>query len=296
MIIREIQEFAQIRYKARAYMCYLFSRNIPNKLPGVSKQSITSGFEKMAHEIDNFEAFYILDKNGIQIDDNISVTKDHHVGKGDDRSNRAYYYRAVREKRCVLTDPYPSSLTNDLCVTASVPIYDDNKELKFIACADIALYEILKLTAPNSIYGYFGKFTKTIYSLFAIGLFMVVLFLFYLGIKSLWNSSIGDITVEEMFEATIILTLALAIFDLVKAIFEEEVLGQSQNKEGNQKTMVRFLASIIIALAIEALMLVFKFSITAPDHILYAVYLIGGVAILIISLSIYIHHSKKEQE
>lgn len=28
MVIREIQQFAEVRYRARAYMCYLFSRNI----------------------------------------------------------------------------------------------------------------------------------------------------------------------------------------------------------------------------------------------------------------------------
>lgn len=42
MLIKEIQEFQQIRYKARAYMCYLFNRNIPNNLPGVSAELIHS--------------------------------------------------------------------------------------------------------------------------------------------------------------------------------------------------------------------------------------------------------------
>jgi hypothetical protein len=61
--------------------------------------------------------------------------------------------------------------------------------------------------------------------------------------------------------------------------------------------MVRFLGSIIIALAIEALMLVFKFAITDPVHIVYAVYLIGGVSVLIIGLAIYVKLvSHKEDE
>ncbi len=36
MLIKEIQEFSDIRYKARAYLCYLFDRNIPNNLPAWS--------------------------------------------------------------------------------------------------------------------------------------------------------------------------------------------------------------------------------------------------------------------
>lgn len=293
MIVREIQEFADIRYKARAYMCYLFTRNIPNYLPGVSIEAIKAGFEKMAYEVGEFEAFYILDKNGIQLEDNFSIKEKLVTGKGENRSNRAYYYKAVKEKRCILTDPYPSVLTNDLCVTASYPVYNDEKELKYIVCADVSLNDLLKMTDPSSMDSYFGRFTKTVYSFFAAALFSICLFLFFLGIRSLVLGSIDNLSVEDMFESTIILTLALAIFDLVKAIFEEEVLGHSKGRDGDSKTMVKFIASIIIALAIEALMLVFKFAITAPDHIIYAVYLISGVAIMIISLSVYIFTSKK---
>ena len=86
------------------------------------------------------------------------------------------------------------------------------------------------------------------------------------------------------------MTLSLAIFDLVKAIFEEEVLGKEKKEgagEGHQ-TMIRFLGSIIIALSIEALMLVFKFALTDPAQLVYAVYLITGVALLLVSLSIYV--------
>jgi putative Mn2+ efflux pump MntP len=56
--------------------------------------------------------------------------------------------------------------------------------------------------------------------------------------------------------------------------------------------MVRFLGSIIIALSIEALMLVFKFAITDPEKLLYAMYIIGGVSMLLITLAIYIKFTK----
>jgi len=101
-----------------------------------------------------------------------------------------------------------------------------------------------------------------------------------------------------MFKATILLTLSLAIFDLVKAIFEEEVLGK-EKKEGSgdgHQTMIRFLGSIIIALSIEALMLVFKFAITQPEKLISAVYLIGGVTALLAGLSLYIYVNKVDKK
>ena len=97
-----------------------------------------------------------------------------------------------------------------------------------------------------------------------------------------------------MFEATILLTLSLAIFDLVKTIVEEEILGRHKehNVSGPHKTMVRFLGSIIIALSIEALMLVFKFAITDPNKLIYSLYIMLGVSSLLITLAVYIKFTK----
>ena len=100
-----------------------------------------------------------------------------------------------------------------------------------------------------------------------------------------------------MFEATILLTLALAIFDLVKTIFEEEVLHPNDQKSKDiHRTMIKFLGSIIIALAIEALMLVFKFALMGPEKIIYSVYLLGGVALLLFGLAFYLKSTENRKE
>ena len=80
MVIKDIQRFSDTRYN-------LFSRNLPNHLPGVSLASIKSGFEKISREIENFDAFYVLDENGIQLENAISLNKKYEVGEGEDRSN-----------------------------------------------------------------------------------------------------------------------------------------------------------------------------------------------------------------
>ncbi len=293
MLSHQIQQFSQVRYKARAYMCYLFNRNIPNNLPEPKLESIISGLEKIADESRSFEALYVLDAKGEQITDNISsleLKKD--TAKGKDRSNKAYYYRAAKEGRCVMTDPYPSGLTNDLTVTASEPVFNDKNELLYVVCMDISLKDLLKMVAPTHLDVFFGRGVELVYGLFSLALFLVALALFYHGVEGMFSSiiSLQKMNIKEMFESTIILTLALAIFDLVKTIFEEEVLGRRQAEVNSSihKTMVRFLGSIIIALAIEALMLVFKFSMTEPQNIIHAVYLLGGVTLLLIGLSIYL--------
>jgi hypothetical protein len=301
MIIQEIQEYASIRTKARAYLCYIMSRNIATlNLHENAKENLEKQLKSLQKSLPQAEVLYAIDTNGIQIIDNVSKNpKLHGKRKGYDRSDRAYYYRTFKEHRCVLTDPYPSLESNNMVVTSSFPIYDEENNLLFIICVDIQLKNILKMILPSSVDSLFGKFSKMVYTAFSIALALVALLLFVKGIGSFLGLGldIKSIDINEMFKATILLTLSLAIFDLVKAIFEEEVLGKEKQEgsgDGHQ-TMIRFLGSIIIALSIEALMLVFKFAITQPEKLASAVYLIFGVTALMIGLSIYIKVNKIEK-
>ncbi|MGC9351631.1 MAG: PDC sensor domain-containing protein [Sulfurovum sp.] len=299
MVVKEIQEYAQIRTKARAYLCYILSRNISKHIEGGIDQ-VLRNIDTLQKALPQAEVIYVLDGKGEQVVDNVSMTDTlHGFGKGEDRSNRAYYYRTMSEHRCILTDPYPSLVSNHLVVTSTFPIYDQQGKLLYIICVDINLKDILRMVHPSSVDSTFGTLSKVTYAAFCIALFAVALFFFFKGISSFmgFGFDITKIDINEMFKATILLTLSLAIVDLVKAIFEEEVLGhEKRDGKGGHQTMIRFLGSIIIALSIEALMLVFKFAITDPSHLLPAVYLIGGVTSLIIGLSIYLKFSRESED
>ncbi len=291
MTIKEIQEFAQVRPKVRAYLCYIIGRNISTTLHDKRDKELQKALEKLREALPQSEAIYVLDANGIQITDNLSPDKVlSGIGKGEDRSDRAYYYKTVREHRCKLTDPYPSLLTNELVVTATFPIYDEEGGLLMIVCVDISLKNVLRIVNPSSVDSTFGLFNKWVYAVFSVALFGIAILLFIKGVMSfgiIW----GDIDIHSIFKSTILLTLSLAIVDLVKAIFEEEVLGKEKQRGTHDEihqTMIKFLGSIIISLSIEALMLVFKFALTDPAKLVYAVYLLGGITGLIIGLSIYL--------
>lgn len=301
MKIQEIQEFSEVRAKARAYLCYIIGRNISNTIQNGDIQTVLSKLDGLNDTIDKAEAIYALDPNGIQMIENISKNKNlKAMGKTTDRSDRAYYYKTVEEHRCTLTEPYPSLVSNIMVVTASFPIYDEEDNLLCIICVDISLPNILRMVHPSSIDSFSGTLSKIAYTSFSLALAAVSLLLFVKGISAFlhFGLDLTAININEMFKATILLTLSLAIFDLVKAIFEEEVLGKEKKdgtSEGHQ-TMIRFLGSIIIALSIEALMLVFKFALTDPEKLEYAVYLITGVSFLLVSLSIYIKLNRTDSK
>ena len=300
MVVQDIQQYSEIRPKARAYFCYLFHKNLPNHLPSVSVETLTSRLLKIRGDLKELEAAYLLDAKGNQVTPTYLKSGKKEEDIGENRSTRAYYYRAMHERRCTITDPYPSLLNDELTVTASEPIFDEHGEIVYVACIDLPLAEVLRIAHPLASETAAGRFFKIIYAIFSVALSFVALLLFVKGIEGFLAYGLGHydkIEIKDIFEATILLTLSLATFDLVKTLFEEEVLGRSKKDPASDihKTMVRFLGSIIIALSIEALMLVFKFAMTAPEMLINAIYIIGGVAVLIVSLAVYIRFTHEKE-
>lgn len=300
MVVQDIQQYSEIRPKARAYFCYLFHKNLPNHLPSVSIETLTARLLKIRGDLKGLEAAYLLDAKGNQVTPTYLKNGKKEEDVGENRSTRAYYYRAMHERRCTITDPYPSLLNDELTVTASEPIFDEHGEIVYVACIDLPLAEVLRIAHPLASETAAGRFFKIIYAIFSVALSFVALLLFVKGIEGFLAYGMGHydrIEIKDIFEATILLTLSLATFDLVKTLFEEEVLGRSRKDPASDihKTMVRFLGSIIIALSIEALMLVFKFAMTAPEMLINAIYIIGGVAVLIVSLAIYIRFTHEKE-
>lgn len=287
-----MKKFLEGRKKAKDYFCNLFAKHMLNKLSSVTKEKLLSSLLEIKSSLNNPAGIYILDANGLQA----TPTYIRHQQINDigvDRSEQSYFYRAIRTGKCDITDPYPSH--GGLCVTVSQPIYS-NDELLYVACLDMPIEEVLQIAKLDTFEQSSMYFFKFSYALFSISLMAVALLLFIKGVQSFF---LNDITpdhfqIEFVFEATILITLALAIFDLSKTLIEEEMLGKNKDNHisGPHKTMVKFLGSIIIALSIEALMLVFKFAITSPDKIIYAMYIVGGVAMLLIGLAIYIKFTK----
>ncbi len=296
MVALDIQKFSESRTKARAYFCYLFSKNIPNKLPSISLNMVSAGLLKIKSELETCDGVYVLDNSGAQVSPSYTIHGNIDEDIGKMRSDRAYYYRAVKEKRCTMTDPYPSLINGNLTITISQPICDKDGNLLYIACLDMPLAEVLKISTLNHVDTLFNTFFKYAYALFSVALLGIALMLFLKGTESFMKHGImpSHFEIKEMFNSTILLTLSLAIFDLAKTLIEEEFMGRLKERDvsGPHKTMVRFLGSIIIALSIEALMLVFKFAISSPSELIYATYILAGVGILIVSLAIYIKFTK----
>ena len=296
MLIREIQEFQKIRKDARAYFCYLLQRNLPNRLPNIAIDVVYEGLNRIVHEISEANVAYILDAGGKQISKMIA-TKDKYKDFAIEfnQSNRTYFYKAVKEKKCILTDPYPSLIGGEMVVSAAMPIFNDKGELLYVAVIDLPLDELLKFVHQEKGDKWAHNFNRIVYGIFATALFAICMLLFIDGIKMFFAYSLNSIDIKKMFESTILITLSLALFDLVKTLLFEEVIGEKdEHPLAIHKTMIKFLGSIVIALAIEGLMLVFKFAMISPQKLLYAAALLASVTFLLIVLAYYMKNVGKD--
>ena len=295
MLIREIQEFQKIRKEARAYFCYLLERNLPNRLPNIGVDVVYEGLKRIINELPEANVAYILDARGKQISEIITLKESLKQNIEFNQSNRTYFYKAVKEKKCILTDPYPSLIGGKMVISAAAPVFNDRGDLLYVAVIDIPLDKLLKFIHKQRGDTFIHNINRGVYAVFALALFAICVLLFFNGIKMFFMYTLSTIDIKKMFESTILITLSLALYDLVKTLLFEEVIGEKEEHPlAIHKTMIKFLGSIVIALAIEGLMLVFKFAMIAPGKLMYAALLLGAVTFLLIGLAYYMKSVGKD--
>jgi hypothetical protein len=239
---------------------------------------------------------YLLDNNGKQISpiikkDGKTVSMRHQTGM--DRSQRPYFKKAKKQEHEVtVSKPYFSSIGRKLCVSAVMPC---GKSEKVYVVVDIDLREIIEFLMGDTLRGHFNPLFKVVYSLIAIGLFSIVGVLLFSAfseiIKMFTEIHVGDDLYLKPFSVIIFLTLALAVFDLGKTTIEEEVLMHKDifRHSSTRRTITRFIAAILIAVSIEALLLMFKSALGDGKNIQAAVWMMFSAIGLLVGLGIYVY-------
>lgn len=204
---------------------------------------------------------------------------------GTDKSHLLSRIR-FRDDNIYISNSYISSVTATPFLTI---VFHFGKEYLVY---DFELYTLLKEFMLIKGDKRFSRFTQSFYAFFGFVLVLFSITLVSSAIYIIYNLLFveHEELLSGIFHSIIALTLGLAIFDLAKTILEHEVFYKELSRNNNleNKLLARFLVSIIIALSIEALMVVFKIVLSDYSKMLYAFYLIAGVGVMIVSLSIFI--------
>ncbi len=152
------------------------------------------------------DLIYTLDQNGIQTSDNISNEKNprhtrraaltletrqrdnigreekpHHTasGQGRDRGQRPYFILARNKDKIAVTEPYLSSASNKLCMSAVVQLHDKATAQPGYLVLDFDLAKTIAFFMGDSSRDRFQPLFKSIYVLIVLWLFSVVAVLLY---------------------------------------------------------------------------------------------------------------------
>lgn len=253
-----------------------------------------NSFKKLYNTFISLELIYIVDKNTKkQISPNIFKKRNDNSKINESREYLIKKLHIEDGEDTAFTAPYKSAATNNLCITMSKKIGD---KIYFLDFNLVALMQRLELIDANS---FFRTMTKSFYALTGFSMAILSTFIIFYAMYSFISSFFlsEDISIEAIFRPIISLTLGLAVFDLAKTVLEQEVFFKSYSKNTKLeiKTLTKFLISIIIALSIEALMVVFKIAIEDYDKMINAFYLITSVSIFIIALSLFVYLTKKKR-
>ncbi|GAB6070157.1 PDC sensor domain-containing protein [Thiomicrorhabdus hydrogeniphila] len=231
----------------------------------------------------SLELIYVSDEQFNQTSANIFKNKllTSAIGK-----NRSYLAAQMinKDEGFSISEPYMSSATGEACITLMVL---KDKHYFFF---DFNLSSLLSHFGLVERHPTFNFITKAFYLGIGVSLMffsvMSIGYAFYDYLLQFSNPS--QYSLESVFKPIIALTMGLAIFDLAKTLLEREVVYKNySDKKDEARLLSKFLTAIIIALSIEALMVVFKTALNDPTQMLYALYLIIGVALIILSLAVY---------
>ncbi|WP_415396375.1 hypothetical protein [Sulfurimonas sp. CS5] len=208
--------------------------------------------------------------------------------------NREYLLNKMEfdESNIAISHPYISSATGETCITVAKK---ENGKMYFL---DFNISILLQRLGLIEVHQGFNFVSKSFYFLTANIMMVLALFTIGYSVYEFISSLLfkDGLSIEAIFKPVIALTLGLAIFDLAKTVLAQEVVFKSYSKNSNEeyRVLTKFSITIIIALLIESLMVVFKIAIDDYSHMIHAFYLIGGVSILIVALGLFIYFTKKK--
>lgn len=249
------------------------------------------------------DLIYTLDAKGVQVSENIAPdAKASRIvsGLGRNRSQRPYFIAAQQSEAVAITEPYLSSASHLLCVSAAQKITDESGTVLGFLVVDIDLGDVIEFLMGDRQRRRYQPWFKAVYGLIVLGLFAVVAVLLFIAANELFQlifrSGHVDATLKP-FSIIIFLTLALAVFDLGKTMIEEEVLMHKDifRHSSTRRTITRFIAAILIAVSIESLLLMFKSVLGDAEHLRDAVAMMAAAIGLLIGLGIYVYLGAKAE-
>jgi hypothetical protein len=143
---------------------------------------------------------------------------------------------------------------------------------------------------------YFEVFSKSIYCIIALALMLLAFVLVAISVWSLLAEALaGKGNIIDILHSVGLIIVSVAIFDVGKFLIEEEVFRDRELRSIREarRSLTKFMTIIIIAISLEALVIVFETSQEAVSHLLYPSLLLISAVLALVGLGVFVWLSNK---
>lgn len=302
--ISSLEHYHEYRNAIRELLASILTGVIQSRL----FQDEKSMYEAICHIAEHYpfvDLLYTLDEKGRQTSETLGCGGRKNIrilgGKGEDRSQRPYFQLASDRQAVVVTEPYLSTANRKLCISAALKWLDaDGTTLGYLV-VDIDLANTLEFLMGDTLRRRFQPAFRSVYSIIVFGLFGVVCILLFSAFHEIYSLFLHETDPTSFhlkpFGVIIFLTLGLAVFDLGKTVLEEEVLMHKDifRHSSTRRTITRFIAAILIAVSIEALLTMFKAALGRGVEVMPAVWMMLTAVGLLVGLGVYVYLGSKAE-
>jgi hypothetical protein len=136
----------------------------------------------------------------------------------------------------------------------------------------------------------FEFFNKIIYLAIALILMLLAVVLVAGAMWTLVTRTVaGESGTFHLFHSVGLIIVSVAVFDVGKFLFEEEVLHERELRSIREarRSLTKFMTIIIVALSLEALVLVFETKQEQASALLYPSILMGSAILALVGLGVF---------
>jgi hypothetical protein len=136
----------------------------------------------------------------------------------------------------------------------------------------------------------FEFFNKIIYLAIALVLMLLAVVLVAKGTWTMLTRTVaGESDTFHLLHSVGLIIVSAAVFDVGKFLFEEEVIHERELRSIREarRSLTKFMAIIIVALSLEALVLVFETTQGQVSALLYPSVLMGSAVLALVGLGVF---------
>ena len=133
--------------------------------------------------------------------------------------------------------------------------------------------------------------TRAVFAAASLLLMLLAIGLVVLGLREAAGAfvSSGESSADAILDTLGYVIVAIAVFDVAKYLFEDEVRRGSERRSASEarRSLTKFLSTIIIALFLEGLVMVFKTAREDITQMLYPTALLVAAILVLVGLGVF---------